>query len=125
MIACVGGRAGERLAVLIQPLRVLLIVRWFRDAATDRVGRILAHARPGPTQPTALVLGNRRVATLSWDGGKATAGPALVTEWAGHTVGVLMRVYAKCAARQQDEAKRRILEAAAVALTTQGCLAPR
>jgi hypothetical protein len=29
----------------------------------------------------------------------------------GHTVDVLMRVYAKCVAGQQDEAKRRILEA--------------
>jgi len=37
--------------------------------------------------------------------------PAQVAEWAGHTVDVLLRVYAKCVAGQQDEAKRRILEA--------------
>jgi integrase len=34
-----------------------------------------------------------------------------VAEWAGHSVEVLLRVYAKCIAGQQDEAKRRILEA--------------
>ena len=37
--------------------------------------------------------------------------PAQVAEWAGHTVDVLLRVYAKCIAGKQDEAKRRILEA--------------
>ena len=34
-----------------------------------------------------------------------------VAEWAGHTVDVLLRVYAKCIAGRQEEAKRRILEA--------------
>jgi len=34
-----------------------------------------------------------------------------VAEWAGHSVDVLLRVYAKCIAGQQDEAKRRIDEA--------------
>jgi len=34
-----------------------------------------------------------------------------VAEWAGHSVDVLLRVYAKCIAGQQDEAKRRILQA--------------
>ena len=31
-----------------------------------------------------------------------------VAEWAGHSADVLLRVYAKCIAGQQDEAKRRI-----------------
>jgi hypothetical protein len=31
-----------------------------------------------------------------------------VAEWAGHSVEVLLRVYAKCITGQQDEAKRRI-----------------
>ena len=31
-----------------------------------------------------------------------------VAEWARHSVEVLLRVYAKCIAGQQDEAKRRI-----------------
>ncbi len=34
-----------------------------------------------------------------------------VAEWAGHSVDVLLRVYVKCIAGQQDEAKRRIEEA--------------
>ncbi len=34
-----------------------------------------------------------------------------VAEWAGHSVGVLLRVYAKCISGQQHEAKRRIEEA--------------
>ena len=34
-----------------------------------------------------------------------------VAAWAGHSVDVLLRVYAKCIADQQDEAKRRILDA--------------
>lgn len=36
-----------------------------------------------------------------------------VAEWAGHTVEVLLRMYAKCIAGQDQEAKRRILEATA------------
>ena len=51
----------------------------------------------------------RHAAVSTWL--KATADPAQVAEWAGHTVDVLMRVYAKCVAGQQDEAKRRILVA--------------
>jgi integrase len=34
-----------------------------------------------------------------------------IAEWAGHSVEVLYRVYAKCIAGQDAEAKRRILEA--------------
>jgi hypothetical protein len=33
-----------------------------------------------------------------------------IAEWAGHSVAVLLRVYAKCIAGQQAEAKRRILD---------------
>jgi integrase len=51
----------------------------------------------------------RHAAVSTWL--KATADPAQAAEWAGHTVDVLMRVYAKCVSGQQDEAKRRILEA--------------
>ena len=51
----------------------------------------------------------RHAAVSTWL--NATVDPAQVAEWAGHTVDVLMRVYAKCVAGQQDEAKRRILEA--------------
>jgi hypothetical protein len=34
-----------------------------------------------------------------------------VADWAGHSVDVLLRVYAKCISGQQYEAKRRIEEA--------------
>jgi integrase len=51
----------------------------------------------------------RHAAVSTWL--KATADPAQVAEWAGHTVDVLMRVYAKCVSGQQDEAKRRIYDA--------------
>ena len=44
----------------------------------------------------------------------AGVAPAQVADWAGHTVDVLLRVYAKCVAGQQDEAKRRILAATAI-----------
>jgi integrase len=45
---------------------------------------------------------------------KATGDPPQVAEWAGHTVDVLLRVYAKCIAGQQEQAKQRILEATQV-----------
>jgi integrase len=51
----------------------------------------------------------RHAAVSTWL--NAGVSPAQVAEWAGHTVDVLLRVYAKCIAGQQEEAKRRILEA--------------
>jgi hypothetical protein len=37
--------------------------------------------------------------------------PTQVAEWAGHGVDVLLRIYAKCVAGQDELAKRRISEA--------------
>jgi len=37
--------------------------------------------------------------------------PTHVAEWAGHSVDVLMRIYAKCVVGQDELAKRRISEA--------------
>ena len=51
----------------------------------------------------------RHAAVSTWL--NAGVAPAQVAEWAGHTVDVLLRVYAKCIAGRQEEAKRRILEA--------------
>lgn len=51
----------------------------------------------------------RHAAVSTWL--NAGVGPPQVAEWAGHSVDVLLRVYAKCIAGQQEEAKRRILEA--------------
>lgn len=41
----------------------------------------------------------------------ATGDPAQVAEWAGHSVNVLMQVYAKCVSGRQEANKRRILDA--------------
>jgi hypothetical protein len=41
----------------------------------------------------------------------AGVAPPQVAGWAGHSGDVLLLVYARCIAGQQDEAKRRILEA--------------
>ena len=48
-------------------------------------------------------------AVLTWLNARVPA--AQVAEWAGHSVDVLLRVYVKCIAGQQGEAKRRIEEA--------------
>ena len=51
----------------------------------------------------------RHAAVSTWL--NASGNPAQVAEWAGHSVDVLLRTYAKCIAGQQEEAKRRTLEA--------------
>jgi integrase len=51
----------------------------------------------------------RHAAVSTWLNAGVSA--AQVAEWAGHSVDVLLRVYAKCIAGQQGEAKRRIEEA--------------
>jgi integrase len=43
--------------------------------------------------------------------------PTQVAEWAGHSVHVLLRIYAKCIVGQDELAKRRISEAFATGLT--------
>lgn len=51
----------------------------------------------------------RHAAVSTWL--NAGVGPQQVAEWAGHSVAVLLRVYAKCIAGQNSTAKRRIEEA--------------
>jgi integrase len=51
----------------------------------------------------------RHAAVSTWL--NAGVAPPQVADWAGHSVDVLLRVYAKCISGQQDEAKRRILAA--------------
>ncbi|HET7326377.1 MAG TPA: hypothetical protein VFJ14_03745, partial [Nocardioidaceae bacterium] len=46
--------------------------------------------------------------------------PVQVAEWAGHTVAVLLHIYAKCVEGQQDAAKRRIEAALATDPGDQG-----
>ena len=48
----------------------------------------------------------RHAAVSTWL--NAGVAPPQVAEWAGHSVAVLLRIYAKCIAGQQDEAMRRI-----------------
>ena len=71
---------------------------------------------PGGSQPSgaSLSLARRpydpRHACLStWLNGGVY--PAQVAEWAGHSVDVLFRIYAKCVVGQDELAKRRIIEA--------------
>lgn len=51
----------------------------------------------------------RHAAVSTWL--NAGVAPPQVAEWAGHSVAVLLRVYAKCIAGQQGEAMRRICDA--------------
>jgi integrase len=51
----------------------------------------------------------RHAAVSTWL--NAGVAPPQVAEWAGHSVVVLLRVYAKCIAGQQEEAMRRIFDA--------------
>ena len=51
----------------------------------------------------------RHAAVSTWLNAGVPA--AQVAEWAGHSTDVLLRVYVKCIARQQGEAKRRIEDA--------------
>jgi integrase len=59
-------------------------------------------ASPLAETPYAL----RHAAVSTWLG--ASVPPAQVAAWAGHSVAVLLRVYARCISGQEEEAKRRI-----------------
>jgi hypothetical protein len=124
---------GETRPVPIHPELVTLLRDHLKRYGTGPRGRVFTLARGGVltdraylavfhkaraaafTEDEAASLLARRpydlrhAAVSTWL--KATADPPQVAEWAGHSVAVLLRVYAKCIAGQQDEAKRRILEA--------------
>jgi integrase len=86
-------------------------------ALTDRAYLAVFHKARGAafSGPEAASLLARRpydlrhAAVSTWL--NAGVAPTQVAEWAGHSVDVLLRVYAKCISGKQDEAKRRILEA--------------
>ena len=75
--------------------------------------RIFHHARAAAFRPAeaASLLARRpydlRPAAVSTWLNAGVPAPQ-VAEWAGHSVGVLLRVYAKCVTGQQEDAKRRI-----------------
>jgi integrase len=51
----------------------------------------------------------RHAAVSTWL--RTTGDPVQVAQWAGHSVAVLLRVYAKCVHGTQTETLRRILKA--------------
>jgi integrase len=53
----------------------------------------------------------RHAAVSTWL--KAGVPSTQVAEWAGHSVAVLLQIYAKCIAGQEDAARRRIAQALA------------
>jgi hypothetical protein len=62
--------------------------------------------------PRTSVAGTGLAAEQRDDGVDVGSGDAAqVAEWAGHSTDVLLRVYVKCIAGQQGEAKRRIEDA--------------
>jgi integrase len=71
-----------------------------REALTEAEARTPLMGRPYDL---------RHAAVSTWLNAGVPA--AQVAEWAGHSVDVLLRVYVKCIAGQQGEAKRRIEDA--------------
>ena len=124
---------GETRPVPIHPELVNLLRNHLKEHGTGPGGRVFSLPRGGiltdraylavfhkaraaafTESETASLIARRpydlrHAAVSTWL--NAGVAPAQVAEWAGHTVDVLLRVYAKCIAGQQDEAKRRILEA--------------
>jgi integrase len=124
---------GETRTVPIHPELVTLLRDHLKKYGTGPGGRIFIGPRGGIltdraylavfhkaraaafTGPEAASLLARRpydlrhAAVSTWL--NAGVAPPQVADWAGHSVHVLLRVYAKCISGQQDEAKRRILEA--------------
>ncbi len=124
---------GDSRTVPIHPELVRLLRAHLRDLGADRDGRLFTGIRGGelPTityrrawakaRETALTsqehaspLARRpydlRHACLStWLNGGVQ--PTQVAEWAGHSLDVLLRIYAKCLVGQDELAKRRISEA--------------
>ena len=80
-----------------QPLRA----RELRERRQPRPSKPL----PSPGRPYDL----RHACLSTWLNGGVY--PTQVAEWAGHSVDVLLRIYAKCVVGQDELAKRRISEA--------------
>ena len=124
---------GETRPIPIHPELVTILRNHLKEYGTGPGGRVFSLPRGGIvtdraylavfhkaraaafTEAEAASLAARRpydlrhAAVSTWL--NASGNPAQVAEWAGHSVDVLLRTYAKCIAGQQEEAKRRILEA--------------
>ncbi len=101
-----GSRPGRR--IFTGP-RGGVVAEWtylkvFHDARQEALGDADA-ATPLMSRPYDL----RHAAVSTWLNAGVPA--AQVAEWAGHSTDVLLRVYVKCIAGQQGEAKRRIEDA--------------
>ena len=86
-----------------------IVAEWAYLDVYHRARRAAFTDAEGQSQLAETPYTLRHAAVSTW----LNAGVAApqVAEWAGHSVKVLLRVYAKCIAGQQDEAKRRILQA--------------
>jgi len=126
---------GETRPVPVHPELVLLLRSHLERYGTGSQGRVFVGARGGALtdrsylavfhQARAVAFGGPEAASLlarrpydlrhaavsTWL--NAGVAPPQVAEWAGHSVEVLLRVYAKFISGKQDEAMRRILEATA------------
>jgi len=101
-----------------------------RPFSSNAYGRVWKRARQKAlseaecASPLARVPYDLRHAAVSlWLNGGVPA--TQVAEWAGHSVNVLMRVYAKCVDGQEDAARRRIAAALAAEDTGDGDDAPK
>ncbi len=86
--------------------------RWWSESGTRREPRQLKHR--GAVEDAASPLARRpydlrHAAVSTWLYGGVPA--PQVAAWAGHSVDVLLRVYAKCVAGQDAAARRRVEEA--------------
>jgi integrase len=80
------------------------------NQTTDRAYRQVALTPAEQASPLARRPYDLRHACLSrWLNGGVY--PTQVAEWVGHSVDVLLRIYAKCVTGQDELAKRRITEA--------------
>jgi len=86
-----------------------IVAEWIYLDVYHRARRAAFAGAEAQSQLTETPYALRHAAVSTW----LNAGVAApqVAEWARHSVDVLLRVYAKRIAGQQDEAKRRILEA--------------
>ena len=82
----------------------------FNDRAYLRIFHQARAAAFGPAETASLLARRpydlRHAAVSTWLNAGVPA--PQVAEWAGHSVGVLLRVYSKCITGQQEDAKRRI-----------------
>jgi integrase len=101
-----GGAPGGRLFAGVQG-RELPSITYRRSWAKARRDTLSAAEAASPLAGRVYDL--RHACVSTWLNGGIP--PAQVAEWAGHSVAILLKIYAKCLDGQDDIAKRRIEEA--------------